>query len=127
MAEVKTYKYVYTYMGLRIASINENAFTRRKLPVTLDSLCSTWNNKRAPIRDQYETLPHMPTDSCVIKRHPAGYADHFLTRVYHAWLVLTNRAGAYQFASDHYAIANKRKMYYFRSVDITEKEDDTDE
>lgn len=129
MSRVKVYDYIHTYVGARIGT--DNVFTRpharRTLPPSIDSITARWNHseKNSFRPDLYETLSHMEENSCIIKRPEFGYSGYFLTRLYHAWLVLTNKAGAWQYTRDQVELADKRGLY--RYVDDTKEREEMDD
>lgn len=72
------------------------------LPVTIDSLL-------AADRDGMKNEEVLPGRWYIAK--PRGAHGPLWKRAYHAWLVLTNRAMAVQFTSDHVALVNNPEAH----------------
>ena len=70
---------------------------KRHLPITIDSV------KLAHTRSEMEEVA--PGSWFIAK--PKGPYGPLWLRLYHAWLILTNRAIAVQFGQDHYRMAGR--------------------
>jgi len=109
---IKVFNWASTWSGARVHHRKVKFFT---LPSTLDSML---------VKEHNTTQKSEHIDGWFVAKPLGAYNRSIISRFYHAYLVLFNKAGAWQYSSDHLDMAVKRKMYKTVEYDSEDKQDE---